>query len=45
MMIVSRSLERVGDHAIDTGEQAAYVVRDELRERTDASRPRTGFWV
>jgi phosphate transport system protein len=39
MMIVSRSLERVGDHAVDIGEQAAYVVTGEFREFTDASRP------
>jgi phosphate transport system protein len=38
MMIVSRSLERVGDHAVDIGEQAAYVVTGEFREFTDASR-------
>jgi phosphate transport system protein len=38
MMIVSRSLERVGDHAVDVGEQAAYVVTGEFREFTDASR-------
>jgi phosphate transport system protein len=39
MMIVSRSLERVGDHAVDIGEQTAYVVTGEFREFTDASRP------
>jgi phosphate transport system protein len=38
MVIVSRSLERVGDHAVDIGEQAAYVVTGEFREFTDASR-------
>jgi phosphate transport system protein len=37
MMIVSRSLERIGDHAVDIGEQAAYVVTGEFREFTDAS--------
>jgi phosphate transport system protein len=37
MVIVSRSLERVGDHAVDIGEQAAYVVTGEFREFTDAS--------
>jgi phosphate transport system protein len=35
MMIVSRSLERVGDHAVDIGEQTAYVVTGEFREFTD----------
>jgi phosphate transport system protein len=38
-MIVSRSLERVGDHAVVIGEQTAYVVTGEFREFTDASRP------
>jgi phosphate transport system protein len=39
MMIVSRSLERIGDHAVDIGEQAAYVVTTgEFREFRDASR-------
>jgi phosphate transport system protein len=38
MMIVSRSLERIGDHAVDIGEQTAYVVTGEFREFTDASR-------
>jgi phosphate transport system protein len=37
MMIVSRSLERIGDHAVDIGEQTAYVVTGEFREFTDAS--------
>jgi phosphate transport system protein len=32
MVIVSRCLERVGDHAVDIGEQAAYVVTGEFRE-------------
>jgi phosphate transport system protein len=38
MVVVSRSLERVGDHAVDIGEQTAYVVTGEFREFTDASR-------
>jgi phosphate transport system protein len=38
MMIVSRSLERIGDHAVDIGEQTAYVATGEFREFTDASR-------
>jgi phosphate transport system protein len=38
MMIVSRCLERIGDHAVDVGERVAYLVTGEFREFTDASR-------
>jgi phosphate transport system protein len=34
---VSRCLERIGDHAVDIGEQIAYLVTGEFREFTDAS--------
>jgi phosphate transport system protein len=37
MIIVSRCLERYGDHAVDIGEQTAYLVTGEFREFTDAS--------
>jgi phosphate transport system protein len=37
MIVVSRCLERVGDHAVDIGEQTAYLVTGEFREFTDAS--------
>ena len=37
MIIVSRCVERIGDHAVDIGEQTAYVVNGEFREFTDAS--------
>jgi phosphate transport system protein len=37
MIIVSRCLERVGDHAVDIGEQTAFLVTGEFREFTDAS--------
>jgi phosphate transport system protein len=39
MLMVSRCLERIGDHAVDIGEQTAYLVTGEFREFTDASRP------
>ena len=37
MLIISRCLERIGDHAVDIGEQVCYVVTGEHREFTDAS--------
>ena len=37
MILVSRCLERIGDHAVDVGEQTAYLVTGEYREFTDAS--------
>lgn len=39
MVLVSRSLERIGDHAVDIGEQTAFLVTGEFREFTDASHP------
>ena len=39
MVIVSRTLERIGDHAVDIGEQVAYLLTAEFREFTDASHP------
>jgi len=39
MIIVSRCLERVGDHAVDIGEQTAFLLTGEFREFTDASHP------
>jgi phosphate transport system protein len=41
MMLVSRSLERIGDNAVDIGEQVAFVVTGLFREFSDASRPMT----
>jgi phosphate transport system protein len=40
MVVVSRALERIGDHAVDVGEQTAYLLTAEFREFTDASHPR-----
>jgi phosphate transport system protein len=39
MLLISRCLERIGDHAVDIGEQTAYLVTGEFREFTDASDP------
>lgn len=39
MIVVSRAIERIGDHAVDVGEQAAFLVTGEFREFTDASHP------
>jgi phosphate transport system protein len=37
MVFIARSLERIGDHAVDVGEQTAYLLTGEFREFTDAS--------
>jgi phosphate transport system protein len=39
-MLIARSLERIGDNAVDIAEQCAFLITAELREFTDASRPR-----
>ena len=39
MMLVSRALERIGDNAVDIGEQVAFVVTGLFREFSDASHP------
>jgi phosphate transport system protein len=39
VLVVSRCVERIGDHAVDIGEQVLYLVTGELRELTDASHP------
>jgi len=39
MVLVSRTIERIGDHAVDIGERTAYLVSGEFREFTDASHP------
>ncbi|GIK78770.1 MAG: phosphate signaling complex protein PhoU [Acidobacteria bacterium] len=39
MMLVARALERIGDNAVDIGEQTAFVVTGLFREFEDASRP------
>ena len=37
MMLVARALERIGDNAVDVGEQVAFVVSGLFREFSDAS--------
>jgi len=39
MMLMARAIERIGDNAVDIGEQVAFVVTGLFREFTDASRP------
>jgi phosphate transport system protein len=39
MLVVSRCVERIGDHAVDIGEQVSYLVTGEFREFSDASHP------
>ncbi len=39
MVMVSRALERIGDNAVDIGEQTAFVVTGLFREFSDSSHP------
>jgi phosphate transport system protein len=41
MILVARALERVGDNAVDIGEQVAFVVTGLFREFSDSSHPTT----
>jgi phosphate transport system protein len=41
MMLVARCIERIGDNAVDIGEQTAFVVTGLFREFEDASHPLT----
>jgi len=43
MLVISRCVERIGDHAVDIGEQVAYLVTGDFRELTDASHPSEAF--
>jgi phosphate transport system protein len=38
-VLIARSIERIGDNAVDVAEQAAFLVTAELQEFTDASHP------
>lgn len=40
MLLAARAVERIGDNAVDIGEQVAYVVTGHFREFEDASHPR-----
>ena len=39
MVVVARTIERIGDRAVDIGEQTAYLLTAEFREFTDARTP------
>ena len=39
-VLISRSIERIGDNAVDIGEHAKFLVTAKLHEFNDASRPR-----
>lgn len=39
LVLVARYLERIGDHAVDIGEQVSFLVTGVFREFTDASHP------
>jgi phosphate transport system protein len=39
MYVVSRQIERIGDNAVDIGEQVAFLVTGQFQEFTDASHP------
>jgi phosphate transport system protein len=43
MMLVARALERIGDNAVDIGEQVAFLVTGLFREFEDASHPGEGL--
>ncbi len=43
MNIIARHLERVGDNAVDIGEQVGFLLTGEFREFTDASHPVEGL--
>jgi phosphate transport system protein len=40
-VLIARSLERVGDNAVDIAEQAAFLITAALHEFSDASEPKT----
>jgi phosphate transport system protein len=42
MVVVSRCIERIGDNAVDIGEQTAFLITGEFHEFSDASHPHGG---
>jgi len=42
MILVARALERIGDNAVDIGEQVAFVVTGLFREYSDSSQAMAG---
>ncbi|MBK5230472.1 MAG: phosphate signaling complex protein PhoU, partial [Thermoleophilia bacterium] len=45
MLLIGRAMERIGDHAVDLGEQIAFIVTGEFREFTDASHEDSLEWT
>ena len=43
MMLIARAIERIGDNAVDVGEQVAFVVTGLFQEFEDASHPTEGL--
>jgi len=43
MLLVARAIERIGDNAVDVGEQVAFVVTGLFREFEDTSHPEAPF--
>ena len=39
MVVAARTIERIGDRAVDVGEQTSYLLTAQFREFTDASHP------
>jgi phosphate transport system protein len=39
-VLIARSLERIGDNAVDIAEQAVFLVTGQRQELNDASRPK-----
>jgi phosphate transport system protein len=42
MILVSRYLERIGDHSVDIGEQVVFIVTGQVRELVPSKAVRAG---